>query len=101
VIASDRSSLPEVVGDGGLLVDPTNLSLFASALATLLRAPERRAALAQAGLARAARFSWAATADQTVAVYARALGSGHASRAARGARPAAASAAHPAEDATP
>lgn len=75
VLAADRSSLPEVVGDGGALADPTDLDAFVDALAALLADPERRAALGRAGLARAARFSWAATADQTVTVYRRALGS--------------------------
>ncbi|MCC6628529.1 MAG: glycosyltransferase family 4 protein [Chloroflexi bacterium] len=75
VLAANRSSLPEVVGDGGALADPTDLDAFVSALAALLADPERRAALGRAGLARAARFSWATTADQTVAVYRRALGS--------------------------
>jgi glycosyltransferase involved in cell wall biosynthesis len=77
VLAGNRSSLPEVVGDGGALADPTDLDAFAAAIAALLDAPDRRAALARAGLARAARFTWAATAEQTVAVYRRALdGSG-------------------------
>jgi glycosyltransferase involved in cell wall biosynthesis len=78
VLAADRSSLPEVVGDGGVLADPTDLEAFAGALATLLADPTRRAALGAAGLARAARFSWAATADQTIAVYRRALDSARA-----------------------
>jgi glycosyltransferase involved in cell wall biosynthesis len=77
VLAGDRSSLPEVVGDGGALADPTDLAAFSSAIAALLADPDRRAALARAGLARAARFTWAATAEATVAVYRRALaGSG-------------------------
>jgi glycosyltransferase involved in cell wall biosynthesis len=74
VLAADRTSLPEVVGDGGALADPTDLDAFSAAIAALLADPDRRAALARAGLARAARFSWAATAEATVAVYRRAVG---------------------------
>jgi alpha-1,3-rhamnosyl/mannosyltransferase len=76
VLASNHSSLPEVVADGGVLADPTDLDGFSAALGALLDDPDRRAALARAGLARAGRFTWAATADTTVAVYQRALSRG-------------------------
>jgi alpha-1,3-rhamnosyl/mannosyltransferase len=62
VLTSDRSSLPEVGGDAAAYCDPTNESAIAAALAGLLGDPARRARLAAAGPARAARFSWDATA---------------------------------------
>ena len=69
VITSNASSLPEVVGDAGLLVDPTDTDALAAALTLLLDDPERRAALRAAGLARAALFSWERAARETLEVY--------------------------------
>ena len=69
VIASNSSSLPEVVGDAGVLVEPTDVRGLAEALATLLGDDGRRAELCEAGLARAGAFSWRRMAEQTVQVY--------------------------------
>ncbi len=74
VIAGNRTSLPEVVGDAGLLVDPFDEHAFTSALARLLDDAPLRAALRAKGLARAARWRWHDTARQTLAVYQRAKG---------------------------
>ncbi|HEX6290521.1 MAG TPA: glycosyltransferase family 1 protein [Herpetosiphonaceae bacterium] len=73
VIASNTSSLPEVVGDAGLLVAPEEGPL-AEALHTLLDDPVLRERLRERGLARAACFTWAETARRTIAVYERAAG---------------------------
>lgn len=75
VISSDRSSLPEVVGEGGLLVDPTPEKLGA-AMAFALQTPHERRELRRRALARAGHFSWAKTAEQTVAAYREALAMG-------------------------
>jgi alpha-1,3-rhamnosyl/mannosyltransferase len=69
VIASNLSSLPEVVGDAGLLVDPADERAIAEAMRTLLEDPERASALARAGLERARGFSWRRCAEETLAVY--------------------------------
>lgn len=69
VIASDSSSLPEVIGDGGLLVNSTSAAQLAEALGALCANPQLRAELAVRALARAAQFSWAKTATETLAVY--------------------------------
>jgi glycosyltransferase involved in cell wall biosynthesis len=69
VITSNTSSLPEVVGEAGVLVDPTDASALAVALMALLSDPERRARLHAVSLARAAMFSWERAARQTLAVY--------------------------------
>ena len=69
VIASDRSSLPEVVGAGGLLVEPTPEKL-AAAIASVLQSPRELAALRRRALVQAGRFSWAQTAQETAAAYA-------------------------------
>ena len=69
VVTSNVSSLPEVVGDAGLLVDPGDDIALAGALRSLLASPAERARLRAAGLARAATFSWARMARETRAVY--------------------------------
>jgi glycosyltransferase involved in cell wall biosynthesis len=69
VVCSNRSSLPEVVGDAALLVDPTNPGAIANALGRLLDDAALRADLRARGLARAARFTWQRTAAETVQVY--------------------------------
>lgn len=62
VVVSNRGSLPEVVGDAGVVTEPDAESLEA-ALYSLLTDPERMAQLSHAGLARSLRFSWHATAQ--------------------------------------
>ncbi|MBA2454416.1 MAG: glycosyltransferase family 4 protein [Chloroflexia bacterium] len=68
VISSNRSSLPEVVGDGGILIDPTPGEI-AAALAVLLNDANLQEALRQRGLEQAHTFSWSETARQTVQAY--------------------------------
>ena len=69
VVASGSSSLPEVVGDAGILVSPTDPYELSAALRELLASDERRARLREAGLARARTFSWQRMAVETVQVY--------------------------------
>lgn len=76
VITSNRSSLPEVSGDAGVLVNPESVSEIAHAMRNLLTQPDTRHELERCGLARAAHFSWDRTARDTIAVYERALGRG-------------------------
>jgi glycosyltransferase involved in cell wall biosynthesis len=74
VVASNVSSLPEVVGDAGLLVDPLDVEALATALEqALCDEGWRRHAIAR-GLERAAHFTWARAAQQLLEVYARVLG---------------------------
>lgn len=68
VISSNRTSLPEVVGNGGMLIDPTPREI-ARALATLLNDPDLQASLRWRGLEQAHTFSWQETARQTVQAY--------------------------------
>jgi glycosyltransferase involved in cell wall biosynthesis len=74
VVTSDRSSLPEVAGEAALLVDPTDADAIAAAIARILDEPPLAALLRQAGLERAAAFSWDACAEATLRVYRRVLG---------------------------
>jgi glycosyltransferase involved in cell wall biosynthesis len=73
VIASATSSLPEVVGDAGLLVPPHDVTELADTLERLLVDADWQAELSQRGRARASTFTWDATAHATVACYRRAL----------------------------
>lgn len=72
VIAADATALPEVVGDSGLLVDPDDPAAWATAMLELLDDEERRAWLAEAGIARIAVFRWASSVAQLAAAYDRA-----------------------------
>jgi glycosyltransferase involved in cell wall biosynthesis len=74
VVAANRGGLPEVVGDAGLLVDPTSVDALREAMYTLATQEPLRAALRARGLARARAFSWRHVAEATVAVYREALG---------------------------
>jgi glycosyltransferase involved in cell wall biosynthesis len=69
VIASNRASLPEVVGDGGLLFDPEDAEGLAYAIELLLSDEALRAELQRKALAQSARFSWKRCALETLAVY--------------------------------
>jgi glycosyltransferase involved in cell wall biosynthesis len=74
VVTSNSSALPEVAGDAAVLVDPTDVEAIGKAILALVEDPSRRAVLGEAARARAAHFSWAAVAKQTLAVYAQAAG---------------------------
>src|SRR6266498_41860 len=69
VVTSNRSALPEVVGDAGLLVDPYDTDAICAGLADLLDHQDRRDDRARRGLDRARRFTWGQVAEQTVRVY--------------------------------
>lgn len=66
VIASNTSSLPELVGDAGLLVDPLDVNAIAAKLARLAASLELRADLAAKGRVRAAQFTWEQAADRAL-----------------------------------
>jgi glycosyltransferase involved in cell wall biosynthesis len=69
VIVGNATSLPEVVADAGLKVDPFDVSAIAWAMDQLIKDPELRQELRDKGLARARLFDWKETARQTLAVY--------------------------------
>jgi len=69
VIVSDTSSLPEVVGDAGILVDPHRPRDWADALSLLCQNANRREALVERGMERAKEFSWTRMARETIRVY--------------------------------
>ncbi|MFH1085393.1 MAG: glycosyltransferase family 1 protein [Chloroflexota bacterium] len=69
VVVSNVSSLPEVVGDAGLLVNPNEPEEVSVAMWRLLSDPELRESLIAKGLKRAASFSWDKAASETLALY--------------------------------
>lgn len=73
VVVSNASSLPEVVGDAGVLVDPRRPQQIAAGILQLADNAARHEELAVRGRERAARFSWRRTAQETYAVYRTAL----------------------------
>jgi glycosyltransferase involved in cell wall biosynthesis len=74
VVSSDRTSLPELVGNAGLLVDPESPEQIAVQVVRVLGDPDLRARLREQGLQRAASFTWSECATRTVAAYREALG---------------------------
>jgi len=73
VVVAERASLPEVVGEAGLLVDPDEADDIAQALARVLTEEPLRARMRERGLAQAARFTWEETARSTLETYRRVL----------------------------
>jgi glycosyltransferase involved in cell wall biosynthesis len=69
VLTSNVSSLPEVVGDAAVLVNPDNVFEIARGLKELLLDEALRARLIEAGYEQVQRFSWERTARETLAVY--------------------------------
>jgi glycosyltransferase involved in cell wall biosynthesis len=69
VVCSNAASLPEVVGDAGLLVNPTDTKELTLALRRVLEEPDLRRRLSQQSLARASLFSWKKAAEQLKDLY--------------------------------
>jgi glycosyltransferase involved in cell wall biosynthesis len=69
VIASNISSIPEVVGDAGKLINPCNSKEFEDALEALILDEGYRAELSKKGIARSGMFSWNRTGKETWNVY--------------------------------
>ena len=74
VVASDRSSMPEVLGDAALLVDPTDEAAMAEAMERACADGELRETLIRRGRERAGRFSWRRAVERTLEGYDAALG---------------------------
>jgi alpha-1,3-rhamnosyl/mannosyltransferase len=73
VISSSTSSLPEVVGDAGVLVSPLDVEALSGSLRQILEDRVFAADLSRKGIVRAAGFSWEKTAAETIDVYRRVL----------------------------
>ena len=66
VVASKRGSLPEVVGPGGIIVDPEDESAMGAAIVRVVTDSFHRADLVERGQEQAARYSWRQTARATL-----------------------------------
>lgn len=74
VVCSNASSLPEVVGEAGLLFNPTDTATLTQALRRLLSDEALRRDLQHRGPIQAQQFSWEQAAEQTLGVYEELLG---------------------------
>jgi glycosyltransferase involved in cell wall biosynthesis len=74
VVTSNVSSMPEVAGDGGILVDPRSPSEIASVLTRLLESHDLREKLSERARARASLYSWETSAQQSLAFFRRLAG---------------------------
>lgn len=75
VISSDRASLPEIVGDAGVLLDADDVEAWAATIAAVLSDPAKAAAMRAAGKVQAATFNWQLAAEATLNLYNRAVAS--------------------------
>lgn len=73
VLASNTASMPEVLGDAGILVDPADGQAWARAIIDVVNNEHTRGRLRTTGLRRAADFTWERTARLTLEVYRRIL----------------------------
>lgn len=71
VIASNAGAIPEVGGDACLYFDPNSVDALCASLVSVLREPRVRRELINRGLLQEKKFTWASTAQQTLAVYER------------------------------
>ncbi|MEW6336827.1 MAG: glycosyltransferase family 1 protein [Acidobacteriota bacterium] len=69
VLAAGTGSLPEVCGDAARLLEPTDADAWLDSIAALAASSSARAEMVEAGLARAARFTWERTARGVAAIY--------------------------------
>jgi glycosyltransferase involved in cell wall biosynthesis len=69
VMAADTSSLPEVVGDAGLIVNPNDIDQISNAIYRVIKSPELQWTMRANGLNRANEFSWHRAANQYLNVF--------------------------------
>jgi glycosyltransferase involved in cell wall biosynthesis len=69
VISSNTSSLPEVVGEAGILVAPTDKDALCGAIVKLYSNTDLQSQYSQSSIERAALFSWQKTVNATLAIY--------------------------------
>jgi glycosyltransferase involved in cell wall biosynthesis len=69
VVASNTSSIPEVAGDAGILIDPQDAHGLTEVLTRVLADADLRAAMTTRGLARAKHFTWQRAAQETLELY--------------------------------
>jgi glycosyltransferase involved in cell wall biosynthesis len=75
VITSNTSSLPEVVGDAGIMLDPKDTDGLCQSLLDLYNKPSLRQSMSQKSLEQSKKFSWEKCTQETIAAYKMALSS--------------------------
>jgi len=73
VIVSISSSLPEVVGDAGILIDPNDVDAISEAMEKVIQNPEIQSDMSKKSVQRASEFSWKKCAQETHQVYEKVL----------------------------
>jgi glycosyltransferase involved in cell wall biosynthesis len=74
IVASRTSSIPEVIGDAGVLVDPLRISDIREAILKLLQDSSLRSSFREKGIQRAKEFTWERAAQETLKIYQEAVG---------------------------
>ncbi len=69
VVVSNTTSIPEVVGEAGITVEPTDVSAVAEAIGKVLGNPSLAGMLRELGLKQSAKFSWGRTAEEVLRIY--------------------------------
>lgn len=69
VVASNASSIPEVVGDAGILLNPLDVKGFADAIINILNNEKERQEFIRKGLIQAKKFSWEKASQETFEIY--------------------------------
>jgi len=73
VICSNRTSLPEVMGEAALFVDPENREAWSEAMLRIVRDEKLRSVLIKKGLVQVEKYSWKKAAKQTLEIYQKAF----------------------------
>jgi len=74
VVTSDSSSLPEVVGEGGIMLDPKDENALLETMLSLYEDENKRKDYAEKGLKQSQKFSWKASAERQVQIYRKMIG---------------------------
>lgn len=69
VVTSNTSSLPEVIGEGGIMLDPKDEDVLCDTMLSLYKDKDRRIHYSQKGLEQSKKFSWKANAERQVDIY--------------------------------
>ena len=68
LVCSNNSSIPEIVGRAGLMVDPERVDEISLAIKNIIQEPELREKLRRLGIERAEEFKWQKTAMETITI---------------------------------
>lgn len=68
IVASNRTAMPEIVGDAGIIVEPNNIDELAKAVSNVIKNDKLRKSLIEKGYERVKSFKWKDTAIKTLAV---------------------------------